>query len=286
MAAATAASASEAAAPKTKPVCEHEGGRLVLERPAGTEDDAALTQQLSQRLHEALTEWSGGSLTGCRAEVVWKGASHCGTVFELPGAYHFHGHGAHLTLTSECAGTAPSSKSTTTNVEAGAGSSGSKARIVYLHSAHNVYLFHFTGGASIHARGIGFQGGTGKWGGAIELSGEGIDSDSDFTGCLFDSDQALSSGGAVVVEGAIDPDTAEPTTARFHDCSFTRARTTRDSRILCNTTNRPSLPMYTTTPPHNRQRGSAGRRALRRAHQARPSPRRAGRVGVDAVMVP
>ena len=55
------------------------------------------------------------------------------------------------------------------------------------------------------------------------MSGEGVDSDSDFDGCVFDNDQALSSGGAVVVEGAIDPDTAEPTTARFHDCVFTRA---------------------------------------------------------------
>lgn len=200
------------AAPK-KPDCEHENGRLVLEQPPpGPEDNAALTEQLSQRLDEALTEWSA-SPTGCRAEVVWKGSGHCGTVFELPGAYNFHGHGAHLTLTSECAGAETSASSS--------GSSGSK--VVYLHSAHNVYLFHFTGGASVHARGIGFQDGTGKWGGAIELSGEGVNSDSDFDGCIFDNDQALSSGGAVVVEGAIDPDTAEPTTARFHDCVFTRA---------------------------------------------------------------
>jgi sorbitol-specific phosphotransferase system component IIA len=41
--------------------------------------------------------------------------------------------------------------------------------------------------------------------------------------CVFDSDLAASSGGAVIVEGAIDPETAEPTTARFHDCVFTRA---------------------------------------------------------------
>jgi hypothetical protein len=46
--------------------------------------------------------------------------------------------------------------------------------------------------------------------------------------CVFDNDLAVSSGGAVVVEGAIDPDTAEPTTARFHDCVFTRACVHRD----------------------------------------------------------
>ena len=139
------------AATPQKPDCEHENTRLVLERPpTGPEEDAALTltQKLSQRLDEALSEWSA-SPTGCRAEVVWKGSGHCGTVFELPGAYNFHGHGAHLTVTSECAGAETSASSS-------GSSSSSKAPVVYLHSAHNVYLFHFTGGASVHARGIGF----------------------------------------------------------------------------------------------------------------------------------
>ncbi len=130
--------------------------------------------------------------------------------YELAGAYSFHGHGAHLTLAAGNCTT---------------GTTGGQARVVSLHSKHGVHLFRFTGGASIHARGIGFQvggcvcsvclivgwlvwstrtmeavvwstyiqrssfhskspfkGGTGKWGGAVELSGEGRDSDSDFDG--------------------------------------------------------------------------------------------------------
>jgi hypothetical protein len=73
--------------------------------------------------------------------------------YELPGAYHFHGHGGHLTLTSEACASQEGLQEQQLQTTASSG----QARVVSLHSAHGVHLFRFTGGASIHARGIGFQ---------------------------------------------------------------------------------------------------------------------------------
>ena len=67
---------------------------------------------------------------------------------------------------------------------------------------------------------INIQGGSGKSAGAVELSGEGSDSNSSFDHVVFDHDFAASSGGAVVITGGHDTD--KVTEAFFHDCVFRR----------------------------------------------------------------
>lgn len=83
--------ASESAA-ASKPPCEHEAGRLTLRRDGGDLDDAGapegketakkeeeVTHKLAARMHEALMAWSAAP-AGCKGEVVFEGAAHCGKV--------------------------------------------------------------------------------------------------------------------------------------------------------------------------------------------------------------
>ena len=59
--------------------CDHEGGRLLLHRP----DDATTpvsSRALAHHLHETLMAWSAVP-GGCRGEVVFEGAGHCGKVY-------------------------------------------------------------------------------------------------------------------------------------------------------------------------------------------------------------
>ncbi len=78
MVVAASARGAEAA---SKPVCEHENGRLLLQRHEGgtPEEEAEATRTLSERLHVALMEWSAAP-GGCRGEVVIDGGAHCGKV--------------------------------------------------------------------------------------------------------------------------------------------------------------------------------------------------------------
>jgi hypothetical protein len=74
---AAAASSEAAMAAASKPPCEHENGRLLLQRHDDADAEAA--HRLSLRLHEVLTEWSAAP-GGCRGEVIFEGAAHCGKV--------------------------------------------------------------------------------------------------------------------------------------------------------------------------------------------------------------
>ena len=94
---------------------------------------------------------------------------------ELPGPYIFHGHGSRLILTGEQPSTATANgvdtTNTTTSATTNAAAPPSEQEVPMLHSSKGFRLFTFHGGASIQAKSVGFQVGTGEvYVGFVELS--------------------------------------------------------------------------------------------------------------------